>query len=308
MKKVILILRILLGLTFIASAILKLFPIEAFDARIVETAPFLGWTYSMVLARLIIVGELTLGVFIVAGLWLRRVVYPLTLAMLGIFTCIILYSLIRFGNEPNCGCFGELLPFSNIESLLKNFIFIALTLLLYRCAPKQSLKYWWIGIIVVGIFTFTIFMMNKIPLFLDEIELDEPFFSDYVNCENYQFDEVDLYQKHLVVFLSCTCPRCQEMVRNLETLNRVYPLQNVYFYLCEDSIATPEDLFEHKEISFPYKLIPKDTFYTYIPAPYLPFLGLVDSGKYTRIWTGANFSFDREIPILKEEGIILNGN
>jgi uncharacterized membrane protein YphA (DoxX/SURF4 family) len=297
-------LRIFLGLTFVASAILKLFPIDAFDARILETAPFLGWTFSMIIARIIIACELALGIFIAAGLWLRRVLYPLTLVMLGFFTCVVVYSLIRFGNEPNCGCFGELLPFSNIQSLIKNIVFIAVTLFLFYRAKEHTLKYWWLGVSVLAVSIFTIFMIHKIPLFLDEIELKEPFDAEYMNCENYQIQDSDLYQKHLVVFLSCTCLRCKEMVRNMETLNRIYPLQNVYYYICEDSVATVSHLFDNKEISFPYVVIPRDTFYTYIPAPYLPFIGLVDSGKYTRIWTGANFDFDREISVLKEEGII----
>jgi hypothetical protein len=224
--------------------------------------------------------------------------------MLGFFTCIVIYSLIRFGNEPNCGCFGELLPFSNIASLLKNIVFIAITLFLYYNAKEHSLKYWWIGVIVLALSIFTIFMMHKIPLFLGEIELKEPFFSGYVDGENYQMEGIDLYDKHLAVFLTSTCPRCKDMVRNMETLHRIYPLQNVYYFICEDSIVATTHLFDNKEISFPYKIIPKDTFYTYLPAPYLPFIGLVDSGKYTKIWTGANFDFDREIPILREEGII----
>jgi uncharacterized membrane protein YphA (DoxX/SURF4 family) len=315
MKTITLMLRIFLGLTFIVSAILKLFPIEAFDARIVETAPFLGWTFSMIMARIIIAGELALGIFIVAGLWLRRVTYPITIALLGVFTCIIIYSLIRFGNEPNCGCFGELLPFSNVASLLKNLVFIAITLFLLRSyaltllrsskSPQsRSLKYWWIGVSVLAISIFTIFMLHKIPLFLDEIELKEPLDADYMNCESFQSQETDFSQKHLVVYLSCTCPKCKEMVRNMETLNRIYPLQNVYYFICEDSVATVSELFDNKDISFLYKVVPKDTFYTYIPAPYLPFIGLTDSGKYTRIWTGANFDFDREIPVLQAEGII----
>ena len=304
MKTIPLVLRIFLGITFIASAILKLFPIEAFDARIIETAPFLGWTFSMIIARLIIACELALGIFIVAGLWLRRVVYPLTLAMLGFFTCIVIYSLIRFGNEPNCGCFGELLPFSNVASLLKNIVFISVTLFLCYHAKEHSLKYWWIGIIVLALSIFTIFMMHKIPLFMGEIELKEPFFSGYVAAENYQMEGTNLYEKHVAVFVTSTCPRCKDMVRNMETLHRIYPLQNVYYFICEDSIATPAQLFDNKEPSLPYKVIPRDTFYTYLPAPYLPLIGLVDSGKYTRIWTGANFDFDREVPILREEGII----
>jgi uncharacterized membrane protein YphA (DoxX/SURF4 family) len=304
MKKLTLILRIFLGLTFIASAVLKLFPVEAFDARILETAPFLGWTFSMITARLIIACELALGTFIIAGLWLRRVVYPLTLAMLGVFTAIIIYSLIRFGNEPNCGCFGELLPFSNVESLLKNAVFICLTIFLSYHSKPQSLKYWWIGVVVLGVSIFTVFITHKIPLYLDEIELKEPFYSEYVDCENYYIENVDLNQKHLALFLSCTCTRCKDMVRKMETLNRIYPLQNVYYYICEDPLVSVAELFEHKEISFPYKIIPRDTFYTYIPAPYLPFIGLVDSGYFTRVWTGASFDFDREISILKEEKII----
>jgi len=304
MKIVTVFFRIFLGLTFIASAILKLFPIEAFDARILETAPFLGWTFSMIIARLIIACELALGIFILVGLWLRRIVYPLTIAMLAFFTCIIIYSFIRFGNETNCGCFGELLPFSNTQSLLKNIAFIAITIFLTYHAKGSSLKYWWIGISVLAVSIFTIFMINKIPLYLDEIELKEPFAAEYIHCDNYQIQETDLYQKHLVLFLSCKCPKCKDMVRNMETLNRIYPLQNVYLFICEDSVATVNQLFDNKEISFPYKVIPRDTFFTYIPAPYLPFLGLVDSGKFTRVWTGANFDFDREVPVLKEEGII----
>jgi len=299
-------LRILLGFTFIASALLKLFPIEAFDARILETAPFLGWTFSMILARLIIAFELVLGIFIIAGLWLRRVIYPLTIAMLGFFTCIIIYSLIRFGNEPNCGCFGELLPFSNIESLLKNIVLVILTLFLFYKTQKQSLKYWWIGIFILGVAIFTIFMLHKIPLYLDEIELKEPFDAKYMNCDNFQIEEIDMFQKHLAVFLTSQCPRCKEMAHNLETMNRIYPLQNVYLFICEDSITTPDNLFEHKNSSFPYTIIPKDTFFNYIPAPYLPFLGIVDNGKFIKVWTGANFNFDREVQILKKEGIAMS--
>jgi len=304
MKLIPLFFRILIGLTFVVSAILKLFPIEAFDSRILETAPFLGWSFSMIIARIIIACELVLGIFMMAGLWLRRIMYPLTIAMLSFFTCIIIYSLIRFGNEPNCGCFGELLPFSNIASLIKNIVLIVILLLLYRHATMQPLKYWWIGIIALSISIFTIFMTHKIPIFLDEIELKEPFPSEYVNSDVFQIEGVDLFQKHLVLFLSCTCPRCKEMVKNMETLNRIYPMQHVYYFICEDSITTTADLFGNKEISFPYKIISKDTFHTYLPAPYLPFLGLVDSGKYTRIWTGANFDFDREISVLRKEGII----
>ena len=304
MKPILVVLRVFLGVIFIASAILKLFPVEAFDARILETAPFLGWTFSMILARIIIACELALGIFIVAGLWLKRVVYPLTLLMLGIFTSILIYSFIRFGNEPNCGCFGELLPFSNIQSLLKNIFFIVITVFLYYQAKNHTLKYWWIGVSVLAASVFTIFMLHRIPLYLDEIELKEPFASEYVNSDCFQIEGEDLYQKHLVVFLSCTCPRCKDMVRNLETMNRIYPMQNVFYFLYEDSLTKTPHLFANKEISFPYKVVPKDTFFTYIPAPYLPLIGLVDSGKYKRIWTGANFDFDREVPVLKAEGIV----
>ena len=298
------ILRFFLGIVFIASAILKLFPIEAFDARIVETVPFLGWTFSMILARIIIACELALGIFIIAGLWLRRVVYPLTIVTLVFFTGMIIYSLIRFGNEPNCGCFGELLPFSNIQSLLKNIVFIAVTIFLFYHTQKQSLKYWWIGCCVLAISVFSIFMFHKIPLYLDEIVLKEPIVAEYIHCDNYKNEKIDLNQKHLALFLSCTCPRCKEMVRNMETLNRIYTFEDVVYFVCEDSLATVSQLFDNKEISFIYKTIPKDTFYCYLPAPYIPFIGLVDSGKFIRVWTGANFDFDREIPVLKREGII----
>src|SRR5574344_2534213 len=112
MKIVKLIFRVFLGLVFLVSAVSKLFPIEAFDAKILEQMPILGWTLSAVAARAFIALEFTLGIFLILGFWLKRIIYPCTMALLGFFTLFLIYALIRYGNQPNCGCFGEWLPFT----------------------------------------------------------------------------------------------------------------------------------------------------------------------------------------------------
>lgn len=303
MKYLTLVLRILLGAAFVLSAILKLFPISAFDARILEISPFLGWTFSMIFARLIIAIELIMGIFIIAGAWLRRVIYPLTLLMLGLFTSIVIYSLIIFGNQANCGCFGELLPFSNLQSLIKNGILILVTIFLFYNTKVTSLKYWWIGLIGLAISIFTIFMLHKIPIYMGEIELKKEITADYVYHELYQIPEVDLNEKHLAIFVTNSCARCKEMIGNFETWSRIYELSNTYIFVKQDTMSG-DNFFAQQELTLPYQFILPDTFDKYLFLPYLPMVCLVDSGKLRRIWTGASFNYDRELPILIKEGII----
>lgn len=297
--------RILLGLLFIASAILKLFPIEAFDAKILEQVPFLGWTFTEILARTIIGFELALGVLIIAGFWMKKIVYPITLATLGFFTFILIYSLIRFGNQPNCGCFGELLPFTNIESLIKNLVLIALTFYLYKKSIHKSYKFWWISLIVLAVSIFTVFWTHKIQIYDEDFVLKQEIKASYLHRTDFSGHTVDLNRKHLMIFVSPNCSACQKTVKALKTVHDIYEFQDTYMLIKGDEEEVIKYLYKDGNPTFPYQLIEPDTFNTYVIAPFLPLIALVDdSGNYQKVWTSSNFNFNKVIPYLKEEGIL----
>ena len=298
-------LRILLGSLFIASAILKLFPIEAFDAKILEQVPFLGWTFTMILARTIIGFELTLGILIIAGFWMKKIVYPITLATLGFFTLTLLYSLIRFGNQPNCGCFGELLPFSNIESLFKNLVLIIITFYLYKKSTHKSYKFWWTSLIVLAISIFTIFWIHKIPIYDGDYELTKEIEATYLHQTSFSGHTENLNKKHLMIFVSPYCPACKKMVQDLDVVNEIYKFQDTYMFIKGKENEEIKHLYKDGIPTFPHQLIEPDTFNSYLIAPYLPFIVLVDdNGIYKKIWTSSNFNFNKVIPYLKEEEIL----
>ena len=299
------ILRTLLGLLFIVSAILKLFPIEAFDAKILEQVPFISWTFSMVLARAIIGFELTLGILIIAGLWMKKIVYPITLATLAFFTLILIYSLIRFGNQPNCGCFGELLPFSNIESLFKNLVLIGLTFYLYKKSIHKSYKFWWISLIILAISIFTIFWTHKIPVYDEDFELKEKIKAPYLHRNIFSDQTENLNRKHLIIFVSPNCPACRKMVQDLQIVHDIYKFQDSYMLIKGEKKEDIEHLYKNGLPAFPYQLIEPDTFSSYLITPYLPFIALVnENGDYQKIWVSGNFNFNKVIPYLQEEGIL----
>ena len=295
------ILRILLGLIFILSAVLKLFPIEAFDANILEQFPFIGWTFSMILARIIIGFELTLGILIIVGFWMKKIVYPITLAMLAGFTFILIYSLVRFGNLPNCGCFGELLPFSNIESLIKNLVLITLTFYLYKKSSHTSYKYWWVSFIILAVSITAIFLTNKVTIYGDDFEIKKEIPATHLEQTVFSTGTADLNKQHLIVFVSPNCVSCRKMLQNLQTIHNIYGFRDTYILIKGEENAEIAPLLS----AFPHQFIKLDIFDTYLIAPYLPLIALIDErGIYQNLWTASNFNLNKVIPLLQREGIL----
>ena len=118
MKKLKLILKILLGLVFILSGVLKLIDIDKFELY-VYSFNFLCLSFSYIAARLLIAFEFLLGVSLVANVFNKYVVRT-TLAMLVGFTLFLVY-LIVIGRNDNCHCFGEYVQFNPVESIVPLF-------------------------------------------------------------------------------------------------------------------------------------------------------------------------------------------
>ena len=119
------VLRILLGVLFIFSALAKIKGIDHFELYVFS----FGWLplqVSFILARLCIGLELALGVFLLLG-WFQRLARAITLGLLIFFTLFLCYVLL-VGRDDSCQCFGQLVSLSPAASLLKNAVMIAMVI------------------------------------------------------------------------------------------------------------------------------------------------------------------------------------
>lgn len=125
--------RVVLGLVFIFSGFLKLIdPVgtalkvtEYLNAASLDFLSGLSPVAAITLATL----EFMLGIAILLGLRMR-------LASVGIFIMMIFFSLVTlllviFDPITDCGCFGELIKLTNMQSFLKNMVLLLLSLFIF---------------------------------------------------------------------------------------------------------------------------------------------------------------------------------
>lgn len=130
-NKLIWLFRFILGSVFILSAISKLFPIEAFDLTIVNQG-ITNWNIAPYLSRFLISVELFLGISFFVTPFVKKIAVPFSFLLLVVF-CVHLIFLIASGSgSKNCGCFGELIPMTSLEALIKNLFLIFLLFLLHK--------------------------------------------------------------------------------------------------------------------------------------------------------------------------------
>jgi len=160
----------LLGTTFVLSGIFKL--MDPVGTSFIVTsylnflhigflrfaAGFLAWGVSML--------ETTIGIALVTGIW-RRLTGIVTSITLGFFTLLTLLLLI-FNPDMDCGCFGEVVHLTHIQSFLKNIVFCILAcaafLPLREMGTPAKMKYVSSGIVFLTTLAFSFWSMEHIGL------------------------------------------------------------------------------------------------------------------------------------------------
>ena len=148
-KKISWIIRIVVALLFIVSAIAKLYPspyfaISTFEVKQLYTLGFSD-TIAPYFSRILIGIEFALGFLLLNNNFLKRFTIPATIGLLAVF--IIHLSYVTFsvgGNSGNCGCFGELIPMTPIEAIIKNIIAVGLLVWLWKIIENDKKSNFWI--------------------------------------------------------------------------------------------------------------------------------------------------------------------
>ena len=141
-----LIIRLLLGVFFISTAVLKLLSIDSFEVYIYSFG-IVNYLTVTFLSRLLIFIELLIGISLIFKIYFRQV-WWLTMLMMAGFTIFLIYAAI-FRNDSNCHCFGSLIELDPSQSIIKNIITIVLLLFIRKEQShdyKPLMRKWLIGI------------------------------------------------------------------------------------------------------------------------------------------------------------------
>ena len=164
--------RILFGLVFISSGLLKLIDPVGTGLQVTEYLHILHLSFfsslSVLLGIALSVTEFVIGVSVLTSTKMRIVSYG-ALAMMIFFTPLTLY-LALFNPITDCGCFGEAFRPTNWETFLKNVVLIGLAIIIFinrnRYIPIANRYNEWIMIGVYGVIALEIalFSYRHIPI------------------------------------------------------------------------------------------------------------------------------------------------
>jgi hypothetical protein len=237
MKFLAIIVSIILGIIFLLSAYTKLYPIEPFEYTFVELG-IGGWTSSIFIARLFIGLEFACGLLLIGNLLLKRFTIPLVATVLIFFCVYLLFEIAVFGNSGNCGCFGNYFQFTPLQAILKNIIMLLALAYVYYfhqplnfCGMKILLAFILIGSLIIP------FVLNPVDLqvshqsYTGDVNYKLPLDILYTSKQNAP-PKIDLRKgKHIIAFLSLTCPHCRVAAKKLHVMKVKNPSLPIYMVL-----------------------------------------------------------------------------
>ncbi len=152
--------RILLGLTFMFSGIVKAVDPMGTQIKLTDYLYAFGMGDAILGSTLLILACILAGFEILIGSYLtvgafRRGSSLLALLMMAFFTPFTLYLAIK-NPVQDCGCFGDAVVLTNWQTFYKNLFLLALALLVFI---KQKLvvpfiverRQWWVTVIIVAV-------------------------------------------------------------------------------------------------------------------------------------------------------------
>ncbi|WP_438965643.1 MauE/DoxX family redox-associated membrane protein [Flavobacterium sp.] len=169
------IIRIVIAALFIVSAVAKLYPSPYFAISTFEVKQLYPLGFSEHIApyfsRFLIGIEFALGILFLLPVKIRKVITPVSILLLAVFTIHLSYETFKTGgNAGNCGCFGSLLPMTPIEAIIKNIVAIGLLvgLLKLKIMETDKTKIWFLSTItlasILGLFMLAPIRPIEIPI------------------------------------------------------------------------------------------------------------------------------------------------
>lgn len=233
-----LILRAILGLSFLFSGISKLLAIDSFEVYVYSLG-LLTLNLSTLAARFLIGSELLLGLLLIL-LGKNRILLIVTGLLLILFTILLIFQ-VAIGEQGNCHCFGELLPMSHGISILKNVVLILLVHSLIRLPnPCIGLNPGKIPVLAAALVIAALPFVVSPPDFMvseryaKDSAYNPALLSDFLEEQNLVSGD------YVLCFYGATCSYCKMANRKLEVMRERYsglPVFRYYFLGSQEQIA-----------------------------------------------------------------------
>jgi len=268
------ILQLFLAATFLFSAYTKAIAPGFFEILLEQQGIVPNRLYGAWATRAIIALEVWLGIGLLLPFY-NRLVLRISFWLLVIFSVHLGY-LVFIGDTSNCGCFGEMIAMSPLESLGKNGVLLVINGFLLRYKYKFGRKSWLTWALLPALFAAAVFVW-PIQTEPDEVVAKFPAFE---NSAEIDFTEGN----YLVAVLNLSCEHCQEAAQELAELQRNgADLPQVVALFFEEGGTTVEQFNILTNSDFPYQMIDVNTFFDLIgSAP--PRVYWVKNGKMMQFW------------------------
>ena len=110
--------------------------------------------------------ETVIGTALITGVW--RKITALCAVILQAFFTLLTLLLVIFNPEMDCGCFGEAIHLTHLQTFIKNIILLALLLAYYipqdQLGETQKKKYISFGLVTISVIAFSVYSLIYIPL------------------------------------------------------------------------------------------------------------------------------------------------
>lgn len=293
LKKILLVtLTILLGAVFIISGFTKggfpflhrfTSPIEPFEFTFVDLGVS-NWKLAPFIARFMIGFEFFIGLLLIFNIKLKKISYKLGIALLGIFSIYLILLMIFSGNSGNCGCFGTVFSMTPFWALVKNVIMLGVFILLYKYHDGWNNKF------ATVLFWLSLVSSLSLPFIWNPVELN--YSEAYLNRpeDNFKVELDTLYAnarmnvppktlsqgKHVLAFMSLTCPHCRIASKKMRIINERNPEISFYFILNGKEEKLKPFFDDTKTENIPYCMLGARPF-VYLAGTELPAIYLVNN-------------------------------
>ncbi len=233
-------LSIAIGIVFLFSAYAKIPTLEQFGWTIVETT-FLTWTAAEWLARILIGFEFFLGFLFIFHFAIAKTAIPWASLLLVVFSAYLFYVMKKFGNNGNCGCFGEMLRMTPQQAILKNVILLAAMLVLYFISYSYTFAYQQLlmAIVLLACLIFPVVVNKPESIYIKDKEktINDPIpLSILYNDSSNVAPTTELRKgKHVVAFMSLTCEFCRKAAKRMRIMYEKDSTLPFYLILNGDS-------------------------------------------------------------------------
>ena len=244
--------RVLISVLFLLSAFAKLYPTPMFGiTKIFEQGQLIPMGFSESVApyfsRFIIGAEIFLALTILFNNYLKKLILPLAFIMISVFS--IHLSTQIFGNSENCGCFGELIPMTPLEALIKNILTLIVIFFIYLRSEdvKRNLS----NLVMLFLLISTI-MFAFLPISVQNKAGGNSFIS-YVEKEDFKNSE----ERKILCFFDAGCEHCQHAARSLDSLSHLTSdFPRLYIIFSDSEEYNIPSFFESVGREYPYQVMP----------------------------------------------------